>query len=210
MDDNNELQEPSTEVKSFSEADVKGLLEKETAGLKAKIDELLGEKKSVAQKAKELEEQAKREKMERAKQEEDFKSLYESSETSRKELEQKHHELLNGIRTEKRDAEAMRLATQMADGSNAELLSQFIKQRIEYTDENKIMVLDSEGRPTVATLQDLKKEFETSGRYDSLLSGTKASGGAAKPTGRASGNTGTIPKSTQEKLDYYRELRERQ
>lgn len=199
---------PNTEVKSYSEAEVKALLEKETSGLKSKVDELLGEKKSASQKAKEAEERAAREAEERAKQENDFKSLFESSETKRKEIEEKYNGLNQSIRTEKRNGEAMKLATQMASGTNAELLSEFIKRRLDFNDEGKIVVLSEEGKPTVSTMADLKKELELSGRFDSLIDGTKSSGGAAKPKVGGAGNGTDISKmSKQEKLEYFRQQR---
>ncbi len=199
---------PNTEVKSYSEAEVKALLDKETAGLKSKVDELLGEKKSASQKAKEAEERAAREAEERAKQENDFKSLFESSEAKRKEIEEKYNGLNQSIRTEKRNGEAMKLATQMASGTNAELLSEFIKRRLDFNDEGKIVVLSEEGKPTVSTMADLKKELESSGRFDSLIDGTKSSGGAAKPkVGGAGSGTDISKMSKQEKLEYFRQQR---
>lgn len=199
---------PNTEVKSFSEAEVKAMLEKETAGLKSKVDELLGEKKTVAQKAKEAEERAAREAEERAKQENDFKSLFESSEAKRKEIEDKYNDLNLTIRSEKRNGEAMKLATQMASGTNAELLSEFIQRRLDFNDEGKLVVLSEDGKPTVSTMADLKKEIESSGRFDSLLDGTKSSGGAAKPKAGGAGNGTDMSKmSKAEKLEYFRQKR---
>lgn len=199
---------PGVEVKSYSEAEVKALLDKETAGLKSKVDELLGEKKTVAQKAKEAEQRAMREAEERAKQENDFKSLFESSETKRKEIEEKYNGLNQSIRSEKRNGEAMRLATQMASGTNAELLSEFIQRRLDFNEEGKLVVLSDEGKPTVSTMADLKKELESSGRFDSLLDGTKSSGGAAKPkVGGANSGTDFSKMSKADKLEYFRQQR---
>ena len=199
---------PGVEVKSYSEAEVKAMLEKETAGLKSKVDELLGEKKSASQKAKEAEQRAAREAEERAKQENDFKSLFESSESKRKEIEEKYNGLNQSIRNEKRSGEAMRLATQMASGSNAELLAEFIQRRVDYDDEGKLVVLSEDGNPTVSTMKDLKKELESSGRFDSLLDGTKSSGGAAKPKVGGANSGSDLSKMTKaERLEYFRQQR---
>lgn len=199
---------PSTEVKSYSEAEVKALLEKETAGLKSKVDELLGEKKSVSQKAKEAADRAEREAAERAKADGDYKSLLDSSESKRAEIEQKYKELTNSIRNEKRSNEAMRLATEMASGTNAELMASFIEKRLDINEEGKLMVLDGDGNPTVSTLSDLKKEFVSSGRFDALIDGTKASGGGAATT-KAGGAGATKKKlsdmSRAEKIQYFNE-----
>ncbi|MGB2065697.1 MAG: hypothetical protein ACPHUL_11085, partial [Marinomonas gallaica] len=91
---------PNAEIKSFSEAEVKAMLEKETAGLKSKVDELLGEKKNVSQKAREIEERAEQDRLKRAKEAEDYKSLFESSESKRSEIEQRYQELNSSIRNE--------------------------------------------------------------------------------------------------------------
>jgi len=211
-EENTEVQEPNTEVRQYSEADVQALLEKETAGLKSKVDELLGEKKSVAQKAKDAAAQAEQDRIKRAKEAEDFKSLYESSEAKRLEIEQDYTGFKNSIRTEKRNHEAYKLASEMAEGANIELLSEFISRRLDIGDDGKLQVLNGEGSPTVQTIKDLKKEFETSGRFDALLKGSGSIGGGATgrgDTGRASGTGKDLSKMTKEqKIEYYRQQRE--
>lgn len=198
---------PNTEVKSYSEAEVKALLEKETSGLKSKVDELLGEKKTVAQKAKEAEERALREAEERAKQENDFKSLFESSEAKRKEIEDRYSSLNQSIKNEKRTTESMKLASQLASGANAELLSEFIQKRLDFSEEGKLVVLSPEGKPTVSTLNDLKKEFESSGKFDSLLDGTRSSGGAVKPKAGGASKVDLSKLTRAEKLEYFQQLK---
>lgn len=211
-EENTEVQEPNTEVRQYSEADVQALLEKETAGLKSKVDELLGEKKSVAQKAKDAAAQAEQDRIKRAKEAEDFKSLYGSSEAKRLEIEQDYTGFKNSIRTEKRNHEAYKLASEMAEGANIELLSEFISRRLDIGDDGKLQVLNGEGSPTVQTIKDLKKEFETSGRFDALLKGSGSIGGGATgrgDTGRASGTGKDLSKMTKEqKIEYYRQQRE--
>lgn len=206
------VQEPNTEVKQYSEADMQAFLEKETAGLKSKVDELLGEKKSVSAKAKEAAAQAEQDAIERARQAEDYKSLYESSESKRAELETDYSGFKNSIRTEKKNHEAFKLASEMAEGSNVELLSEFIGRRLDISDDGKLQVLNTEGNPTVQTLKDLKKEFEASGRYDALLKGTGSIGGGATGSGtagRASGTGKDLSKMTKaQKLAYYESKRE--
>lgn len=161
---------------------VDGLPEPEdTSGLKQKVEELLNESKSAKQKAREAEERAKQEAERRAKEENDFKSLYESSEEARSKALKELEEVRQSISREKTDTAAMGLAAELADGNNAKLLATFIKGRIRY-DDGKIQVLDAAGNPTVSTVEDLKKEFQTSGMYDSLLRGNKAGGGGAAPS----------------------------
>lgn len=184
---------------------VDGIPEPEdTSGLKQKVEELLNESKSAKQKAREAEERAKREAEQRAKEENDFKSLYESSEGEREKIRRELEEVRNGIAREKTDNAAMKLAAELADGTNAELLSVFIKSRIRYED-GKVQVLDSDGNPTVSTVDDLKKEFQTSGRYDSLLRGSKAGGGGAAPSNGGGAATKLSEMSEKERVTLFRE-----
>lgn len=202
---------PNTEIKSFSEEEVKAMLEKETAGLKSKVDELLGEKKSVSQKAREIEERAEQDRLKRAKEAEDYKSLFESSESKRSEIEQRYQELNSSIRNEKRSSEAFKIANELATGANAELLSEFISRRLDVGEDGQLVVTDANGNPTVSTLADLKKEFVSSGKYDALLNGTGATGGGAtnSRTGGASLSGKKLSEMTRaEKIEYYKQKRE--
>jgi len=206
----NELKQgaPVDEVKQYSQADVERLIEEQTGGLKKKVDELLGEKKSASQKAREAEERLAQEAEQRAKEQNDYKSLFESSQNKAKEFEQKYQELNNNILAEKVNATAMNISAELADGNNAKILSEFVKKRITYKD-GQTLVLNESGEPTVSTVDDLKKEFIASGIFDSLLRQSKANGGsAAKPN--AGGVTGSVDlskMSKQEKLDYFRQKR---
>lgn len=201
----------NTEMKSYSAAEVEAMLEEKTSGLKSKVDELLGEKKSVSQKAREIEERAEQDKLKQAKEADDFKSLFESSESKRGEIEQRFNELNNSIRTEKRNSEAFKLANELASGTNAELLSEFIGRRLDIGEDGKVVVTDANGSPTVSTISDLKKELVSSGRYDALLNGTGATGGGA--TNGRSGGAGISNKklaemSKSEKIEYFKQKRE--
>ena len=201
---------PTDEVKKFSQAEVEAMIEKETGGLKSKVDELLGEKKREQQARKEFEEKARHESEERARRDKDFESLFNSSEKKKAEFEQKYNDLLNSVKTEKVGNAAMKLASELADGDNADLLSTFVKSRLTMV-EDKIVVTDIEGNPTVSTLDDLKKEFSDSGRYNSLLRQTKADAGRAGAQSKASGLDGkkSYDDLTQdEKLAYFRNKRE--
>ena len=184
---------------------IDGLPEQEdTSGLKQKVDELLAESKSAKQKAREIEERARQEAEQRAKEENDYRSLYESSEAERSKALKELDEVRSNIAREKTDTAAMKLAAELADGHNAELLSTFIKGRIRF-DDGKIQVLDATGNPTVSTVEDLKKEFQTSGRYDSLLRGNKAGGGGAAPSNGGGAAKKLSEMTEAERTSLYRE-----
>ena len=169
--------------------DVTGLPEVEdVTGLKRKIDELMTEKKTASQKAKEAEQEAARVLREQAEKDNNFEALYKSSESEREKLLNDHKTLLNNITTEKVNSASMRIAGQMADKENAELLATFLKSRIGFIDgEQKI--LDTSGQPTVSSEADLIKEFTESGRYNALLRGNKSGGGGADADNNGGGAT---------------------
>lgn len=206
----NELKQGSAidEVKQYSQAEVEKMIAESNSGLKSKVDELLGEKKSASQKAREAEERLAREAEQRAKEQNDYKSLFESSKQKTEEFEQKYTELKNGILQEKVNTAAMSISAELADGNNAKILSEFVKRRITYND-GQMIVLDEAGNPTVSTISDLKKEFTASGMFDSLLRQSKANGGSAStPNTRGiNGKVDLLNMSKQEKLEYFRAKR---
>ncbi len=190
---------------SYTQEQLDELILSSTTGLKAKVDELLGEKKKVTQASKDLEEKNRIAEEQRAKEQNDYKSLFESSQTKAQEYESKYADLNKSILSEKTNNEAIKIAGELADGPNASLLSEFIKRRIGYID-GKIVVNDAVGNPTVSTVDDLKKEFVKSGMYDSLLRQSKATGGGASGGGgdRVT-TTGELSKmSRSEKLEYFK------
>ena len=199
---------PTDEIKSFSQSDVDKMVEEATSGLKAKVDQLLGETKQAKEKAKQQADAAAKEAEERARQENDYKSLFESSQNKAKDFEQKYNELNQSIMNEKIGNQALSIAGELADGNNAKILSTFIKDRITVKD-GKTIVKDESGNPTVATVDDLKKEFVNSGMYDSLLRQSKATGGGAANSQSGAATASDLTKmSRSEKLAYFKQKRE--
>jgi hypothetical protein len=190
---------------SYTQEQLDELILSSTTGLKAKVDELLGEKKKVTQASKDLEEKNRLAEEQRAKEQNDYKSLFESSQTKAQEYESKYADLNKSILTEKTNSESMKIASELADGQNASLLSEFIKRRIGYID-GKVVVNDVTGNPTVSTVDDLKKEFIKSGMYDSLLRQSKAAGGGANGGGgdRVTNTKDLSKMSRSEKLEYFK------
>jgi len=166
------------ETKSAMIAD----LQKQFEAVKSKNEELLNETKIAKQKAREEAEAKQKAEMERARKNGDFEQLLKSSEQERQTLAERLHSLESRISSEKTRSESMRLAAELADGSNAEILSEFISRRLKYTDEG-FKVLNEQGELTVSTLDVLKKEFEESPKFKSLIRGSKASGGGATGSG---------------------------
>lgn len=90
------------------------------------------------------------------------------------------------------ESEAKLLAGAIAlDTNAADLLADFVQKRltVEITSEGKAVtrVLGADGKPTAASLDDLKKEIVATPKYHPLLSGSKASGSGAQSGGSGSG-----------------------
>jgi membrane protein involved in colicin uptake len=166
-------------------------LQAEIEKLRAHNESLLTEKKTAQQKAKEAETLAKAEAEAKAKAAGDYESLYKSAEQAKAEYEAKLSEIQQQTANERIRSESLKLATKLADGTNAELLQEFIAKRLKYTDDG-VKVLDTNGNLTVSSLDDLANEFTKSGKYDALLRGSMASGGGAKGSNGNAGGAGKV------------------
>lgn len=168
---------PTAEQFAALQAENEGM-KTEHAAMQTKMDELLGETKLAKTAKREADEAARLAKEDKARKDGDFEQLFNSSEEKNKTTQTELDTLRSGIATEKRNNSAMKLAGELAEGVNAELLSEFIAPRLKYTDEG-VKILDSNGQLTVSTLDDLKAEFQGSSRFASLLKGNQAAGGGA-------------------------------
>jgi hypothetical protein len=84
---------------------------------------------------------------------------------------------------------ALALSTDLA-GESSEILLPHITKRlaVEMIDGEAITrVLDKDGKPSAATLEDLRKEFLTNKKFSAVLIGSKASGSGADGNTHASG-----------------------
>lgn len=174
-------------------------LEKEREALKRKNEELLGETKAAKAARREAEEAARREAEEKAKKNGDFEQLFKSAEDKASKYEQELNTLRENIANEKRTNTALSLAGELAEGANAKLLSEFIARRLKVDDEG-VKVIDASGNLTVATLDDLKKEFSTDATYSSLLKGNQSAGGGATGSQTGSGAAKEMARADFDKL----------
>lgn len=158
--------------------------------LENKQVELLDEAKKAKAAKKAIEDAARLDAENKAKGENNFEQLYKSSEEARLILQTDYDTLKGSVANEKRDNEAMKIAGKLADGVNAELLSEQIAKRLKFTEEG-LKVTDINGNLTVSTLADLATEFQNNERFKSLLKGNQSSGGGA-PGGTDSGGAANI------------------
>jgi alanyl-tRNA synthetase len=172
----------------------------ENASIKAKMEELLTEAKKAKAAKREIEEQSQIDRERIAREKGDFEQLHRSSEERYQATIKELESMRSSIANEKRNNAAMKVAAELADGVNAELLSEFIARRLKYH-EDGVKVTDSTGNLTVSTLDDLKAEFKNDGRYSSLLKGNQSSGGGASGGSNSGGAAKVKSRAEFEALD---------
>jgi alanyl-tRNA synthetase len=172
----------------------------ENAAMKAKMDELLTEAKKAKSAKREIEEQSQIERERIAREKGDFEQLHRSSEERYQATVKELDSMRASVANEKRNNAAMKVATELAEGANAELLSEFISRRLKYHDDG-VKVTDSSGDLTVSTLDDLKAEFKNDARYSALLKGNQSSGGGASGGSNSGGAAKVKSRAEFEALD---------
>lgn len=202
--------EVTTETSSDDSLDYKELWEKERKekeAVFAKNQELLLEKKKIAQKIEDTEAEKVRLKEEKLLKDGKYDELYKSAQERERIYKEKTQALENERAMERSRNEAMKLASELADGYNAEILTEFLVKRIKYVEGEGVRILDPLGGQTVSSLGDLKSEFQSSEKFKSLLRGSKASGGNA--TGSGSSGEGMVTRevfdsweSPKQKMNY--------
>ncbi|EOH1988410.1 hypothetical protein ACLWP4_001242 [Campylobacter jejuni] len=158
-------------------------LQEEVEKLRKHSETLLAEKKAEQQKQREAQAEKEALAQEQARKKGDFETLEKQYQEKIAKLEAEIVE-----RDKQRDSdlvksEALKLASSLSDNEyNQEILQMLIEKRL--TAENgQIKVTDGAGNLTIATIADLKNEISTSGKFDSLITGTKASGVGATGQG---------------------------
>jgi hypothetical protein len=176
--------EDGSEIEAFTADEVRAQIEKETGGLKSKLEELLGETKTAKQKAKELEEAQQAIEEARAKEKGEFKELYEREQKAKADLAEKYEGFAKRIQQKEVEGAAQSIASELTrDTKRAELLRKEISQFAKYTDDGvkfemggvevdraKVMTHISENYPFL---------IDGSGASGGGASGSKLSGGAA-------------------------------
>lgn len=158
---------------------IEGLPQPEdVTGLKAQLDTLLTEKKAEQAKRRQAEIEAQQKERERLEAEGNYKQLFESSQTATAEWQEKYQNLQKQIEQGNISQAASKAAMSIADGENADILSEFISRRLKVV-EGQVRVTDANGNLTVSSIEQLAEEFKNTPRYASLVRGSGASGGGA-------------------------------
>lgn len=150
--------------------------------LKAKNEELLGETKAAKAKAREEAEARQKAADEAAAKNGDVDALNKSWEAK---LAARETELAGEVSARDAqlldltvNAEARRIASELAIPGSADVLLPHIKARLKY-ENGKVTVLDTEGKPSASTPAELAKEIANDKRFAPLIVASLANGGGA-------------------------------
>lgn len=180
----------------------------DTSGLKKKVDELLAEKKKADSERKKAEDAARAAAEDAAKKTGDVtaleKSWQEKLANREAELLGENKRLDGSLRDVLVESVAKGLAGDLAIPGSANVLLPHVRARlaVDYVDGRPVTrVLDAMGKPSAATLEELKIEFAATPAFAPILAGTKASGGGAAGAGRGGAGVKSVTRSEFEALD---------
>ena len=145
-------------------------LYKETKAAKAARDEAAAEALRISE--------------ETAKKNGEFEKLWQTATKEKEELQNQIKAIKHGNRNDKLHVASMRIATELADGDNADLLSEFVKRNLEN-------IAEEDGSLSEDVLKAVASEFKNNAKFKSLLRGSKASGGGAPGNMRGDAETST-------------------
>lgn len=170
-------------------------LQDEVERMRKHNETLLAEKKAEQQKQREAQAQKDALAQEQARKKGDFDTLEKQYQDKIAKLEAEIVE-----RDKQRDSdlvksEALKLASSLSDNEHNQAILQMLIEKRLTAENGQVKVVDDLGNATISTIADLKNEISTSGKFDSLITGTKASGVGA--TGQGTQGTKTLKDYTE-------------
>ena len=173
-------------------------LQSEVEKLRKHSETLLAEKKAEQQKQREAQAEKDALAQEQARKKGDFETLEKQYQDKIAKLEAEIVE-----RDKQRDSdlvksEALKLASSLSDNEHNQAILQMLIEKRLAAENGQVKVVDDLGNATISTIADLKNEISTSGKFDSLITGTKASGVGA--TGQGTQGTKTLKDYTEGEL----------
>ena len=158
-------------------------LQDEVEKLRKHSETLLAEKKAEQQKQREAQAEKDALAQEQARKKGDFETLEKRYQDKIAKLEAEIVE-----RDKQRDSdlvksEALKLASSLSDNEHDQAILQMLIEKRLAAENGQVKVVDDLGNATISTIADLKNEISTSGKFDSLITGTKASGVGATGQG---------------------------
>ena len=185
------MTESNEQIAETQELDYKALYEKSQSDLKIVADhkeKLYQETKQAKADRAQAKADADRIIEEKAQRDGEFESLWKAAKVKEAELTQKLADKDKANRNEKVQISALRIATELADGDNAELLSEFVQRNLD-------KMADEAGGLSLDVLEAVKNEFKNNGKYKALLRGSKAVGGGATGNTRGAQETQSLTRS---------------
>ena len=173
-------------------------LQDEVERMRKHNETLLAEKKAEQQKQREAQAEKDALAQEQARKKGDFDTLEKQYQDKIAKLEAEIVE-----RDKQRDSdlvksEALKLASSLSDNEHNQAILQMLIEKRLTAENGQVKVVDDLGNATISTITDLKNEISTSGKFDSLITGTKASGVGA--TGQVTQGTKTLKDYTEGEL----------
>lgn len=158
-------------------------LQEEVERMRKHNETLLAEKKAEQQKQREAQAEKDALAQEQARKKGDFDTLEKQYQDKIAKLEAEIVE-----RDKQRDSdlvksEALKLASSLSDNEHNQAILQMLIEKRLTAENGQVKVVDDLGNATISTIADLKNEISTSGKFDSLITGTKASGVGATGQG---------------------------
>lgn len=148
-------------VEQEQELDYKALYEE----TKRKLDTVAAHKDKLYKETKQAKEERDREAEEKARKNGEFEKLLDQERREKNELKQNY-------KNERISTHSLKIANELADGDNVELLSEFVKKTLSN-------LADDEGRIESDIVDSVKNEYKNNPKFKALLRGSKASGGGA-------------------------------
>lgn len=177
--------------------DYKALYEKALQDLDkvvAKKEQLYKETKAAKAAREEAAAEALRISEETAKKNGEFEKLWKTASQEKEQLLQQLQEIKTGNRNEKLKVASMRIATELADGDNADLLSEFVKRNLEN-------MADEDGSLSDDVIKAVTSDFKNNVKFKSLLRASKASGGGAPGNMKSGGEKTSLTRAEFDKLN---------
>jgi hypothetical protein len=162
-------------TKTYTQDEVQAMIEEQTGGLKKKMDELLGEKKSATQKANELEAANRTADEERQKEKGEFKELYEKTQAELEEERNSNKTWKEQLQQRDIKEKASRIGNDLAksDTKRAEVLADYVGRYAKHDGETVTYEIGG-----IEVTADKLKEHLTM-EFPFLVDGNGSSGGGA-------------------------------
>lgn len=179
-----------------SQEDYKALYEetqKKLETVAAHKDKLYQETKKAKADREAAESERQRIERENAQKNGEFEKLWQQEAKEKEEALKSLQQLKKGYRQEKIDVTSMRIANELADGDNAELLSNFVKNTLDG-------LADETGSLSEDVLKSVVNEYKNNQKFKALLRMSKASGGGAPGNLRGAGESLEMKRADFDKL----------